>query len=106
MNHPTDNNAGQPDGRIAAVASNDRQTSKASDPEVIGDDLDAAAIMNALRGVIDSDLGDNIVDLGMVKRLERGSGGAMHITTAGTYHGRISSALLAISDRPFLLHLH
>ncbi|MDH3755240.1 MAG: Mrp/NBP35 family ATP-binding protein [Acidimicrobiia bacterium] len=87
MNHPTDDNAGQPDGRNAAVASNDRQTPKASDPELAGDDLDAAAIMNALRGVIDPELGDNIVDLGMVKRLERSAAGAMHITISLTTAG-------------------
>ena len=44
---------------------------KVSPPNVSGDDVDELAIMNALRGVIDPELGDNVVDLGMVKRLER-----------------------------------
>ena len=43
--------------------------------------------MNALRGVIDPELGDNIVDLGMVKRLERDADRAMHITIALTTAG-------------------
>ena len=43
--------------------------------------------MNALRGVIDPELGDNVVDLGMVKRLERSADRAMHITIALTTAG-------------------
>ena len=62
-------------------------TPKVSDPNVEGDDVDTAAIMNALRGVIDPELGDNIVDLGMVKRLERSADRVMHITIALTTAG-------------------
>jgi ATP-binding protein involved in chromosome partitioning len=58
-----------------------------SSPELVGDDLDSVAIMNALRGVIDPELGDNVVDLGMVKRLERGADGAVHVTIALTTAG-------------------
>lgn len=58
-----------------------------SNPSVEGDGVDTAAIMNALRGVIDPELGDNVVDLGMVKRLERSADGAMHITIALTTAG-------------------
>lgn len=58
-----------------------------SDPEVVGDDLDVAAIINALRGVIDPELGDNVVDLGMVKRLERSADDAVHVTIALTTAG-------------------
>ena len=56
-------------------------------PEVVGDDIDRDAVVNALRGVIDPELGDNVVDLGMVKRLERGTDGAMHVTIALTTAG-------------------
>jgi len=56
-------------------------------PAVDGDAVDSVAIMNALRGVIDPELGDNIVDLGMVKRLERDADRAMHITIALTTAG-------------------
>ena len=56
-------------------------------PEVVGGDVDQDAIMNALRGVIDPELGDNVVDLGMVKRLERGADDAMHVTIALTTAG-------------------
>ncbi len=56
-------------------------------PDVVGDDVDQDAIMNALRGVIDPELGDNVVDLGMVKRLERGADDAMHVTIALTTAG-------------------
>ena len=62
-------------------------TPKVSDPNVEGNDVDTAAIMNALRGVIDPELGDNVVDLGMVKRLERSADRAMHITIALTTAG-------------------
>ena len=62
-------------------------TPKVSDPVVEGDDVDDVAIMNALRGVIDPELGDNVVDLGMVKRLERSADRAMHITIALTTAG-------------------
>jgi len=56
-------------------------------PDVVGDGVDQGAIMNALRGVIDPELGDNVVDLGMVKRLERGADEAMHVTIALTTAG-------------------
>jgi ATP-binding protein involved in chromosome partitioning len=65
----------------------DRPTPNVTDPTVEGDDVDAVAIMNALRGVIDPELGDNVVDLGMVKRLERSADRAMHITIALTTAG-------------------
>jgi ATP-binding protein involved in chromosome partitioning len=71
-------------------SADDRDTgpiAKVSDPEVDGDDVDTDAIMNALRGVIDPELGDNVVDLGMVKRLERSADRAMHITVALTTAG-------------------
>jgi ATP-binding protein involved in chromosome partitioning len=56
-------------------------------PDVVGDDVDLDAVLNALRGVIDPELGDNVVDLGMVKRLERGTDGTMHVTIALTTAG-------------------
>jgi len=56
-------------------------------PDVIGGDLDEVAIMNSLRGVIDPELGDNVVDLGMVKRLERSSDRTVHVTIALTTAG-------------------
>ena len=59
---------------------------KGSDPEIEGD-LDSVAIINALRGVIDPELGDNVVDLGMVKRLERGADDVVHVTIALTTAG-------------------
>jgi ATP-binding protein involved in chromosome partitioning len=62
-------------------------TPKVSDPDVEGDDVDTEAIMNALRGVIDPELGDNVVDLGMVKRLERSADRALHVTIALTTVG-------------------
>ena len=58
-----------------------------ADPRVEGDDVDVAAIMNALRGVIDPELGDNIVDLGMVRVLERSADRDMHVTIALTTAG-------------------
>lgn len=78
-----------------AVGTDPRATDQADEPErpqvsapeVVGDDVDEPAIMNALRGVIDPELGDNIVDLGMVKRLERGDDQAMHVTIALTTAG-------------------
>jgi ATP-binding protein involved in chromosome partitioning len=54
---------------------------------VVGDRVDAEAIMNALRGVIDPELGDNVVDLGMVKRIERAADDTLHITIALTTAG-------------------
>jgi ATP-binding protein involved in chromosome partitioning len=58
-----------------------------SSPELVGEDLDSVAIMNSLRGVIDPELGDNVVDLGMVKRLERSADGAVHVTISLTTAG-------------------
>ncbi len=58
-----------------------------SKPEVEGTDVNEDMITNALRGVIDPELGDNVVDLGMVKRYERSADGAMHITIALTTAG-------------------
>ena len=58
-----------------------------STPDVVGDDIDEVAIMNSLRGVIDPELGDNVVDLGMVKRLERSSDRTIHVTIALTTAG-------------------
>ncbi|MGF1599127.1 MAG: P-loop NTPase [Acidimicrobiales bacterium] len=58
-----------------------------SRPDVEGDDVDEVMITNALRGVIDPELGDNVVDLGMVKRYERSADGVMHITIALTTAG-------------------
>lgn len=78
MTDPTGNDAG------AAVPT---PTPTPAAPDVVGDDVDEAAVLNALRGVIDPELGDNIVDLGMVKRLERSSDAAMHITIALTTAG-------------------
>jgi len=72
--HVVDRNAGPPAPQV-------------STPDVIGDDVDEVAIMNALRGVIDPELGDNIADLGMVKRLERSVDRVMHITIALTTAG-------------------
>ena len=60
---------------------------KVSAPNVSGDDVDEIAIMNALRGVIDPELGDNVVDLGMVKRIERSIDRVIHITIALTTAG-------------------
>jgi ATP-binding protein involved in chromosome partitioning len=54
---------------------------------VEGDRLDVDAIVNALRGVIDPELGDNVVDLGMVKRIERDADDAVHVTIALTTTG-------------------
>jgi len=69
------------DGKIVPPAP------RVSAPNVIGDDVDEVAIMNALRGVIDPELGDNVVDLGMVKRLERSADRVIHITIALTTAG-------------------
>jgi ATP-binding protein involved in chromosome partitioning len=55
--------------------------------EVVGGDVDRDAVVNALRGVIDPELGDNVVDLGMVKRIERGSDDVLHVTIALTTAG-------------------
>ena len=58
----------------------------ADDIEVVGD-VDREAVVNALRGVIDPELGDNVVDLGMVKLLERATDNTVHITIALTTAG-------------------
>jgi len=70
-----------------ASPSADPEAPEVADPRVEGDDVDTAAIINALRGVIDPELGDNIVDLGMVRLLERSADRAMHITIALTTAG-------------------
>lgn len=70
-----------------AVGTDQTPTPAVSEPIVQGDEVDATAILNALRGVIDPELGDNIVDLGMVKRLERSRDLVMHITIALTTAG-------------------
>ena len=46
-----------------------------------------AAITNVLRGVIDPELGDNIVDLGMVQRIDIDAGNSVAITIALTTAG-------------------
>ena len=82
-----DGNANQTTQPEAADENNVSPAPKVSAPNVSGDDVDEAAIMNALRGVIDPELGDNVVDLGMVKRLERSVDRVIHITIALTTAG-------------------
>jgi ATP-binding protein involved in chromosome partitioning len=81
--------AANPEQQSEAGKSDDdeKSTPAVPDPKVEGADVDTVAIMNALRGVIDPELGDNVVDLGMVKRLERGADRTMHITIALTTAG-------------------
>ncbi|HEX2699494.1 MAG TPA: Mrp/NBP35 family ATP-binding protein [Acidimicrobiales bacterium] len=45
------------------------------------------AVHGALRGVMDPELGDNVVDLGMVRRVEIGPGGDVDVTIALTTAG-------------------
>ena len=45
------------------------------------------AVRSALEGVIDPELGDNVVDLGMVRRIEVGDDGAVDVTIALTTAG-------------------
>jgi ATP-binding protein involved in chromosome partitioning len=45
------------------------------------------AIQNALRGVIDPELGDNVVDLGMVQQVDTDADGTVHVTIALTTAG-------------------
>ena len=45
------------------------------------------AVRGALRGVMDPELGDNVVDLGMVHRIEIGADGAVDVTVALTTAG-------------------
>ena len=52
----------------------DRQYHSSMDPLP---PLDEAAVRDALRGVVDPELGDNIVDLGMVDGVEVRPGGAV-----------------------------
>lgn len=54
--------------------------------KVVGD-VDREAVVNALRGVIDPELGDNVVELGMVRLIERGTDDTLHITIALTTSG-------------------
>jgi len=44
-------------------------------------------VQNALRGVIDPELGDNVVDLGMVQRVDLGADGAVDVTISLTTAG-------------------
>ena len=84
---PADGTANQVAQPEAADRNSGSPAPKVSTPNVSGDDVDEVAIMNALRGVIDPELGDNVVDLGMVKRLERSVDRVMHITIALTTAG-------------------
>jgi ATP-binding protein involved in chromosome partitioning len=78
----------EPDERPEAVREPDGAPARlGSTPDVASGDLDEVAIMNALRGVIDPELGDNVVDLGMVKRLERSSDRTVHVTISLTTAG-------------------
>jgi ATP-binding protein involved in chromosome partitioning len=45
------------------------------------------ALIGALRGVIDPELGDNLVDLGMVRTVEQGEGGRVEVTVSLTTAG-------------------
>ncbi|MEO6121544.1 MAG: iron-sulfur cluster assembly protein, partial [Acidimicrobiales bacterium] len=45
------------------------------------------AVRGALRGVMDPELGDNVVDLGMVRRIEVSADGLVEITVALTTAG-------------------
>lgn len=45
------------------------------------------AVQGALRGVMDPELGDNVVDLGMVRKVEIGAEGAVDVTIALTTAG-------------------
>lgn len=76
-----------PEVSNAEPSDSDVSNPEALQPAVAGHDVDEVAIMNALRGVIDPELGDNVVDLGMVKRLERSADRVMHITIALTTAG-------------------
>ena len=46
--------------------------------------LNEAAVRDALRGVVDPELGDNIVDLGMVDDVKIGPGGEVVVRVALT----------------------
>ena len=91
MTDPTTDAADDTANQLAQPEAADRNSGspapKVSTPNVSGDDVDEVAIMNALRGVIDPELGDNVVDLGMVKRLERSVDRVMHVTIALTTAG-------------------
>ena len=63
---PADGTANQVAQPEAADRNSGSPAPKVSTPDVSGDDVDEVTIMNALRGVIDPELGDNVVDLGMV----------------------------------------
>ena len=62
--------------------------------------LDEAAVRDALRGVVDPELGDNIVDLGMVDGVEVRPGGAVMVRVALTtpscpLRGQIKAEVMA-----------
>ena len=62
--------------------------------------LNEAAVRDALRGVVDPELGDNIVDLGMVDDIEIGPGGALTVRVALTtpscpLRGQIKAEVMA-----------
>ncbi len=62
--------------------------------------LDEAAVRDALRGVVDPELGDNIVDLGMVDTVEVRPGGAVTVRVALTtpscpLRGQIKAEVMA-----------
>jgi ATP-binding protein involved in chromosome partitioning len=62
--------------------------------------LDEATVRDALRGVVDPELGDNIVDLGMVDAVEVGPGGAVTVRVALTtpscpLRGQIKAEVMA-----------
>ncbi len=84
---PEDGNPGPVALPATAERTDDAPAPKVARPNVRGHDVDEVAITNALRGVIDPELGDNIVDLGMVKRLERSVDRVIHITIALTTAG-------------------
>jgi ATP-binding protein involved in chromosome partitioning len=62
--------------------------------------LNEAAVRDALRGVVDPELGDNIVDLGMVDTVEIGPGGTVTVRVALTtpscpLRGQIKAEVMA-----------
>ena len=73
-----------PDGRPVGA---DAPVGGGSDPHQFGDDPVRMAVRGALLGVIDPELGDNIVDLGMVRDIEVAAGGAVTVVVALTVAG-------------------